>query len=88
MHERLRFTIEISNDNRLNFLDVTVILHEHFIFDRYSKPISDKYLSFYSNHPICYKKGVVYDMIDKILLLSHSQFHKKKFQRYHKHSFR
>ena len=51
------------------------------IFDRYSKPTSSgKYLSFYSNHPICHKKGVMYGIVDRILLLSHSQFHQKNFE--------
>ena len=64
------------------FLDVTVILHEHFImFYRYSKSTSlDRYLSFYSNYPIGHKKGVVYGMMDRILLLSHPQFHQKNFE--------
>jgi len=38
-HERLQFTLEIGINNRINFLDVTIILDDQkILFDRYEKP--------------------------------------------------
>lgn len=49
-HPRLQFTMEEGVDNRLNFLDVTMILKNNFIkFDWYHKPtFSGRYLNFES----------------------------------------
>ncbi|KAG5344182.1 KCNT2 protein, partial [Acromyrmex heyeri] len=44
------------------------------IFDQYRKPtISARYLNF---HHICHKRGIVFEMVDKIILLSHSPYQK------------
>ena len=81
MHDRLQFTIEIENENRISFLDVTLIKwNDRIIFDQYRKPtFSGRYLNFFSHHPLCHKKGVVFGMVDKLVLLSHPQFHRKNF---------
>lgn len=33
-----------------------------------------------SNHPFCQKIGVIYNLVDRALLLSHPQFHKKNIE--------
>ncbi|XP_071580549.1 uncharacterized protein [Temnothorax nylanderi] len=80
-HQRLQFTLEISVNNTLNFLDVIVIVRENkFIFDWYHKPtFSGRYLNYHSHHPISHKRGVIYGLVDKIVLISHPQFHRKNF---------
>ena len=81
IHPRLQFTIEIGNDDRLNFLDVTLILNKkRIIFDWYHKPsFSGRYLNFYSQHPTCQKRGTVIGLVDRVLKLSHPIFHSKNF---------
>ncbi|XP_070170887.1 uncharacterized protein [Polyergus mexicanus] len=53
-HPRLQFTMEEGVDNRLNFLDITIIIKDSLIeFDWYHKPtFSGKYLNFGSQHPL------------------------------------
>lgn len=39
LHERLQFTIEVDEGDRLNFLDTTIIIKDNrIIFDGYKKP--------------------------------------------------
>ena|SRR5436190_6044979 len=57
-HPRLQFTMEEGVNNRLNFLDVSIIIKEGVIeFDWFHKTtFSGRYLNFNSWHPICHKK--------------------------------
>jgi len=75
-HERLQFTIEIADNNCLNFLDVSIIINNnHIEFDWYRKPtLSGRFLNFFSQHPLAHKKGVVIGLIDKIFKLSHPRY--------------
>ncbi|XP_024891588.1 uncharacterized protein LOC112467272 [Temnothorax curvispinosus] len=79
IHNRLQFTIEISNNNTLNFLDTTIIAaNERLIFDWYHKPtFSGRYLSFFSSRPNGQKRGVAMGLIDRAFRLSHTSFHQK-----------
>jgi len=79
IHSRLNFTLENSNSNEINFLDTKIILDDRTItFDLYKKPtFSGRYLNFHSHHPISHKKGIIYGMVDKTILLSHPRFHQK-----------
>jgi len=81
-HERLKFTLEISNCDRINFLDVTLIMESEVIkFDLYKKPTnSGRYLNYLSNHPIEHKKGVILGLFDRTLVLSHPSFHIKNIK--------
>lgn len=66
-HERLKFTIKIASDV-LNFLDVSIIVSNNLIkFDWYRKPtFSGRFLNFFSQHPLSYKKGVIIGLIDRV----------------------
>ena len=77
-HERLQFTLEMSIDNSLNFLNVNLIVDKHKItFDTYNKAtFSESYLNFHSQHLTCHKR-VIFSLFDRIFLLSHSKFHYK-----------
>jgi len=79
-HPRLKFTLEIGGDV-LNFLDLTLIKKEgRLIFNWYRKPtFSGRFLNFHSHHPFLHKKGTIISLIDRVILLSHPEFHKDNF---------
>jgi len=78
-HEILRFTLENNVNNTLNFLDTRIILDDYkIIFDLHKKPTSSgRYLNFHSHHHVSHKRGIIFGMVDKIVLLSHPHFHLK-----------
>lgn len=78
-HPRLQFTVEYPSDNKINFLDITVINDPHGLqTDWFHKPTwSRKYLNFHSHHPIQQKIGVIYGLVDRSVLLADSRFHLK-----------
>ena len=76
----LRFTMENETENKLNFLDMSVIrvVDSFPLIDWYHKPTStDRYLNFDSHHPVSMKKAIIYNLVDKAILLSNSRFHSK-----------
>ncbi|KAM0728324.1 hypothetical protein ACS0PU_005106 [Formica fusca] len=81
-HPRLQFTVEIGEKDRLNFLDITMIVEgKCLLFDWYRKPtFSGRYLHFRSNHPLCQKRGTIIGLIDRVFLLSHPRFHQNNFK--------
>ncbi|XP_071579747.1 uncharacterized protein [Temnothorax nylanderi] len=60
-HPRLQFTIEIGEDDTLNFLEITMLLKDNRLtFDWFHKPtFSGRYLNYWSQHPVCQKRGTV-----------------------------
>lgn len=80
-HTKLQFTIEISETNSLNFLDITVIVNnEHLEFKWFRKPtFSGRLLNYHSNHPLIHKRGVVIGLTDKIFKLSHLRYQERNF---------
>jgi len=81
-HHRLQFTLEIEDNRSLNFLDVTLIIkNNRIITDWYKKTTcSGRYLSYYSNHPTSHKIGIIYNLVDRAIKLSHPSFHKKNLE--------
>lgn len=81
LHDRLKFTLKISDNNRISFLDVMIsIKNDRFLFDIYRKPtFSGRFFSFFSNHPLMRKKGVIISLVDKVIRLSHPKFQEKNF---------
>ena len=79
-HERLKFTVDYSDENGINFLDVKLMKQERKkIFDIYKKPTnSGRYLNFFSNYPLIHKRGVIIGQLDRIIFLSHLKFQEKK----------
>jgi len=66
----------LSVGNKLNFLDITLIIdNKRIIFDTYHKTtFSGRFLNFHSNHSLCHKRGIIINFVDKIFLLSHPRF--------------
>jgi len=80
-HNRLKFTIEHENNRKLSFLDLLLEVVENQ--DRYwfhKKTFSGRFLSFFSNHPICQKIGTIYNLVDRAFLLSHPDFQQKNIK--------
>jgi len=82
-HHRLKFTLETEVDRCLNFLDITLIIkNNRIITDWFHKStFSGQYLSFYSNHPINHKIGIIYSLTERAIKLSHPSFTKKFSQK-------
>ena len=81
-HEILKFTFETEINKQLNFLDITIInQNSKLIFDWYQKPSSsNRILNFKSNHTLQHKKAIIYNLIDRALLISSDQFHLKNIK--------
>ncbi|XP_071653246.1 uncharacterized protein [Temnothorax longispinosus] len=81
-HPRLKFTIEIGENDTLNFLEITMILNNNRLtFDWFHKPtFSGRYLNFFSQHPACQKRGTAIGLIDRAFLLSHPSLHAKNLR--------
>ena len=77
LHPRLQFTLEMSTDKKINFLDVSLILDNSYISFNlfYKSTFSGRVLNFLSHHPLTHKKGVIMGMVDRVLWLSHPKFH-------------
>ncbi|EFN71144.1 hypothetical protein EAG_00225, partial [Camponotus floridanus] len=61
VHKRLQFTIEFSDNNTINFLDISLIVNENRLeFDWFRKFIfSERFLNFFSYYSIAHKIGIV-----------------------------
>src|SRR5436190_52460 len=83
-HERLQFTLEEGVDNKINFLDVTILIKDNLIyFDWFHKPtFSGRFLNFESHHPLCHKIGTAIGLFDRAFLLSHPDFHQKNLENF------
>ncbi|XP_029673125.1 uncharacterized protein LOC115241501 [Formica exsecta] len=81
LHPRIQFTLEIADSDKLNFLDISILLiNNRLITDWFHKPtFSGRYLNFLSQHPTCQKRGTIIGLVDRAFLLSHPQFHQKNF---------
>ena len=81
LHNRLKFTLEINDDNIINFLNLTIRnINGKLTTDLFFKPtFSGRFLNFNSHHPLMHKKGVILGLVDKILNLSHPSFHEHNF---------
>ncbi len=78
----LKFTHEIEINNRINFLDLTIIKHnDQLITNWYQKPTqSNRTLNFNSNHTVQQKKNIIYNLVDRAILLSHANFHQENLR--------
>ena len=66
----LKFTYEIENNNKINFLDVSLVKENgNIITDWYYKLMSsNRTLNYHSNHPLSLKKNIVFNLIDRAIL--------------------
>ena len=78
-NKNLKFTFEIEFQNRINFLDITLIRRRHdIITDWYQKDVaSGRLINFNSHHTLQQKKNIIFNITDRAILLSHNKFHMK-----------
>jgi len=82
-HDRLKFTIEMEDSRCLSFLDMLLkVSNDNVITVDWfrKKTFSRRYLSYFSNHPICHKIGTIYNLVDRAILLSQPMFHQKNLK--------
>lgn len=82
-HPSLEFVPEEEQDGRIPFLDLLVIRKDDgkISTDWYHKETwSGRYLNFYSNLPLNYKRNTIAILARKIIDLSDEQFHQKNFE--------
>jgi len=72
VHNRLQFIIELEKNRALNFLDLSlIVIDDTMILDWYQKDTcSGRYLSYFSNHPLCHKIGTSCGLVDRAIFLS------------------
>ena len=55
-----------------------MVKEKHLTFDWYQKPIFlGRFLNYFSNHLISQKKGIIFGLVDRVLLLYDSEFYHK-----------
>jgi len=76
----MQFTLKISNNDCINFLDVTIVIDGHrIIFDCYKKPtFLGKYVNFHFQHPLSQKKDIIYGLVDRVLFLAYPNFRERE----------
>ena len=86
----LKFTYEIENNNKINFLDVSLVKENgNIITDWYYKPMSsNRTLNYLVNHPLSLKKNIVFNLIDRVILSSDKRFHKEIYHESQKYLLR
>ncbi|CAB0039741.1 unnamed protein product [Trichogramma brassicae] len=77
--KNLQFTHEIEKDGALNFLDISLIRDgSGLITDWYRKPTNTtRILAFDSRHTAQQKKNIVFNLVDRAVLLADHRFHNK-----------
>ena len=81
-YNKLQFTYELEQDKKINFLDILLIRHNNKILtDWYNKPTSSgRLINYHSNHPLQQKINIVYNLVDRAILLSDKKFHRKNLK--------
>jgi len=81
-HDRLKFTIEYEVNHCLSFLDLLIKTEKkRIVIDWFHKDtFSGRYLSFFSNHPMCHKTGIINILVDRAVSLSHPMFYEKNLK--------
>lgn len=77
-HPKLKFTIEIEENNKINFLDMTIHHDKNTIKTQWytKKTWSGRYLNYYSNNPMSQKKSVIMGLADRAMNLSDTIYKK------------
>ena len=63
--------MEVGVNSRMYFLNTTIIIdNQRIIFDTHNKAtFSGRFFNFYSNHPLCHRRGTIINFLEKIFYL-------------------
>ena len=79
-NEHLPCTIERENNNSISFLDAKLIKTNNNN-NWYRKNIaSGRYINYLSHHPQSQKIAIIYNLVDKVIKLSHLKFHQENLR--------
>src|SRR6195952_286644 len=75
MHPRVKFTIERSIDNKINFLDTTTTFKNNKITTNWfqKQTATFRYINFLSFAPMKYKRSIVFHLVDRAFHLSETE---------------
>lgn len=78
-HQKLKFTVEVEENNALPFLDMQLFRQNNNInFNWYTKPMSSgRMINYLSTQPERYKINTAKNLVNKILDISDAQFHEE-----------
>lgn len=81
-NESIQFTVEIESNNKLAFLDLSLLRENQSITtDWYRKSTaSDRLISFHSAHPYSMKINIATELLNRALRLSDKRFHTKNIK--------
>ncbi|XP_075157638.1 uncharacterized protein LOC142230905 [Haematobia irritans] len=82
-HNKIKFTVEIEEDNRLPYLDMTIIRDNNkIITDWYTKKTaSGRMISYFSTQPKSMKINTAKNLIKKVVYLSDKSFMENNIQK-------
>jgi len=74
----LQFTIKYENDGKLSFMDLLLeVVNNVITVDWFhEETFSGRYLLYHSNHPQCHKIEIIYNLVDRAILLFHPKYQK------------
>lgn len=77
INTKIKFTLEIENNNNLNYLDLSIIRNMNNVKFKWFKKecASNRLLNFYSNHPYYIKTNTGSNLINRALNLTSPEFH-------------
>lgn len=69
---KLKFTLEVQHNNKLNFLDIGLIqIDDNIITDWYHKPsFSGRYLNYHSSHHVSHKISTNIGLVDSFTFIT------------------
>jgi hypothetical protein len=75
-HPNLQFTVEVEEDNKINFLDMTLIRGQNVITTNYYRKAtsSDRILNYLSNHPFHMRYNTALSFAKRVKILSDPYF--------------
>lgn len=82
-HKKLQFTLEVEDNKKINFLDITLHhLDKKILTEWYTKPTwSSRYLNFNSCHPMTQKKSVIIGLADRVIELSDPEYREQNIKK-------
>lgn len=87
IHPKIQFTIELEKNGTISFLDLQLTRQEddQILNNWYIKPTSSgRTINYYSNQPTHQKIAIVYNLVDRAIQLSHTDYHLENLDKVHK----